>query len=553
MTMINKLVQRNDLVRLKELSQHDIHNAFHDLRFGLQNDRGIHGSCPMEMLHALLLGIFKCTRDALFIQVGKTSASAEELNSLSKLCGAFFQHQSDRDVPKTNFTNGISKGKLMAKECTGVLLVMAAILRCSLGRHVLQSARSRNLREDYQIRDWVMMVETLLEWEAFLKSDVMQKDHVIRLKKKNRCVMYLVKKVMDRSEGMGMKIVKFHGIIHYAEDILMFGVPNVVDTGSNESHHKETKASAKTTQKDIKAFEKQVAMREDELHMLDLATEEIDGRPLWEYFDGYFHYDGADDDDAAPAADAPITGGAAIKVHVDEDGDNCWHIPRQRKKRKVKDLDSDDDDNDDAYDGTFQPDWEVGVVDFLVNLQNQLRPYTNQLEIRCEHKRKGAIFRAHPNYRQRGYWNDWVLVDWGADGKLPCELWCFIDLRDALPDGVRVELAGCIIQNGVCAVVESSSYLEDEDEINRSDLFVPIEKEVETLNEEGAVSKRRFYLADVEAFVEPITVVPNVGSSNKCMYFQVLSRKKWKDRFIDWLAEPHSLDEIEEESSDEEE
>jgi hypothetical protein len=260
--------------------------------------------------------------------------------------------------------------------------------------------------------------------------------------------------------------------------------------------------------------------------------------------------------DGVAQDEEPKTGGTCIKVYVDEEGDNCWYLPRARKKRRVKDLGADSDDeeqDDDAYDGTFEPDWERDVVDFLATVQNELLPYTKELEIRCEHKRNGALFRAHPNYRKRGYWNDWVLVDWGADGKLPCELWCFIDLRGVFPDDLRLQLAGCVIQNGVYAVVESSTYLEDEEEIGQSDLFVPIQKEVDDINEEGVVSKRRFYLADVEAFVEPITVVPNVGSSNKCMYFHVLSRKKWSDRFEAWLAEPHILDEIDEESSEEEE
>jgi hypothetical protein len=57
--MIKNLVQTNNLTKLQELSQQYINNCFHDLRFGLQNNRGIHGACPLELLHALLLGIFK--------------------------------------------------------------------------------------------------------------------------------------------------------------------------------------------------------------------------------------------------------------------------------------------------------------------------------------------------------------------------------------------------------------------------------------------------------------------------------------------------------------
>ena len=51
--------------------------------------------------------------------------------------------------------------------------------------------------------------------------------------------------------------MKFHALLHLAQDIEMFGAPMVVDTGSNESHHKTTKIATKLTQKDVKTFEQQ--------------------------------------------------------------------------------------------------------------------------------------------------------------------------------------------------------------------------------------------------------------------------------------------------------
>ena len=47
-------------------SQQNIQNALYKICFGSRNNCGIHGACPMEMLHALLLGIFKYARDCLF-------------------------------------------------------------------------------------------------------------------------------------------------------------------------------------------------------------------------------------------------------------------------------------------------------------------------------------------------------------------------------------------------------------------------------------------------------------------------------------------------------
>jgi len=52
---IKKLVGKLDLVKLKELSQQCVENAFYKVRFGVHSVQGVHGACPIEMLHAMLL------------------------------------------------------------------------------------------------------------------------------------------------------------------------------------------------------------------------------------------------------------------------------------------------------------------------------------------------------------------------------------------------------------------------------------------------------------------------------------------------------------------
>jgi hypothetical protein len=121
--LLRKLFEKNNAKKLKQLSQICVKNAFHGLRFGLHNNRGIHGACPWELLHAILLGIFKYARDCWFKQMGPSSVTSAEINSLAVLIGRLFARQSDRKKPRTKFAKGILKGKLMAKEFTGVLLV----------------------------------------------------------------------------------------------------------------------------------------------------------------------------------------------------------------------------------------------------------------------------------------------------------------------------------------------------------------------------------------------------------------------------------------------
>ena len=53
---------------------------------------------------------------------------------------------------------------------------------------------------------------------------------------------------------MGLKLMKFHAMIHLAVDIFMFGMPLEVDTGSNESGHKLEKIAGRLTQKNEQTF-----------------------------------------------------------------------------------------------------------------------------------------------------------------------------------------------------------------------------------------------------------------------------------------------------------
>ena len=59
---IQRLVEKQKLDQLKAISQQNIQNAFYTVRFHAANNQGIHGACPSEMLHAILLGVFKYVR-----------------------------------------------------------------------------------------------------------------------------------------------------------------------------------------------------------------------------------------------------------------------------------------------------------------------------------------------------------------------------------------------------------------------------------------------------------------------------------------------------------
>ncbi len=628
-TEIEKLVEKDDTEKLRSISQHNMQNAWHKVRFNQGNNRGIHGATPCEKLHQFDLGVIPRTRTVFFKQIGEDSKAATHVDALAIAYGHKFAHQSDRTIPQTNFNNGIKAGKLMARQYKGVLLIMAAILRSTMGRKLLGA--KKHFKEENKREDWLMLVELLLQWEAYLNEPHMMKKHVKRLKKKHKVIMYLLQKVARRTEGMGLKTNKYHAITHMMEDIVLYGVPMEFDTGANESHHKEAKRAARTTQRNRRTFNQQVARRLYEDRIIDLASQEINhGNCNWHYYgqplddsslesgndDGSL---GSDDgslgsDDGSLASDMEVdtsnedsdqsstehdqlptesqpsgeesdqaspesqpsgeesdqaspesqpngeesdqtsfestntqtkltkpaqkkivtsTGGARIRVFYDQkDARTTFEmITRAKSKDKTR--------------------MNSNLVDFLVDLQDKVVDSTPEkdLQIFTNHKRGEHTWNAHPNFWGMGPWNDWVVVNWTGEGRLPCHIHCFVDLTSLDLAANRIQHGGITLKAGTYAVVEVSVYEEDDEEKRQSELFVPLMKTV-AAKEDGLVTKRMFYLADTDAFHDVCCVVPDIGGEPN-RYFLVHPRPYWSSLFTKWVESPHKDDEKIEDPPDE--
>ena len=508
--------------QLKKFSLHNIENAFYKLRFSPMDSRGIHGACPAEMLHAILLGNFQYLRDTLYEQVGEHSALGEKIDSLSQLFGMQYKRQCERSIPNCQFTHGIREGKLNAKEYRGVLLVMATIFHSTTGREALEDHRDFDRQK---INDWAELCEIMLCWEAFLCQISIPKRYIAKLSLKNKYLMWLIKKTAPRSKGMGLKVFKFHAILHLVKDIICFGVPLEFDTGSNESDHKKTKVAAKLTQKNRSTFDYQTATRVVEFLAISLAMLELQGEKLWEYYDNPPRKHPIPPE---PPED-PQTGETIINIFEDHNNDYkpCYSLgSKAGSKNPATKM------------------WDTRVVKFLHRLQIKLNKWIKpRLEIRTEHKRHGQIFRGHPNYRKEGPWRDWVTVDWGEDyGVQPALIWCFVVL-DGLPKSNkkkekhkdRLNHGECQLEDGVFAVIESASFLKQPQNAKASMLFRRLKLEMKNVHGEW---KRKFYLVDTEAITEPLCVIPDFGCPGGCTFLSVKSRDKWADAFEHWLEEP---------------
>ena len=146
------------------------------------------------------------------------------------------------------------------------------------------------------------------------------------------------------------------------------------------------------------------------------------------------------------------------------------------------------------------------------------------------------------------------MIPWGAPyGDLPAQIWGFIDLR-GMEEGTQHQLpagiaGGCKVSRGVWAIVQSTDYAHEDDpgdvERDEDGLFQEVVLEAEEKDEDGTVKKRKLYLVDVEAFKDPLAVIPNQGTKDRYLVMAPIST--WSNMFIAWLQYPHKWDDASEE------
>ena len=531
---IEKLVDEEDFDGLKNISQQHLENCWYTVKFGRHNEQGVHGACPLELLHWLNINKYKYLRSMFFAQTGKDTLLARKMNVLAKTMGYLFKRQSDRDKARTDFTaKGVKKGKLMGHEMTGLIIVLAAVLRSTKGRETLLTESRGKQKEHFGVahlvKDWALLLETMLQMEAWLKQDELRVYDVRRFGTKIKEVMALEKRIGDRQEGMGFRTFNFHAAVHISDDMLNFGVPANVNTLSNEMHHKPSKTAAIHTQRRAKTFNAQCANNLHDMDVVAYGLEEVNhGNCVWEYYydvtEESTENNAQDDEENTQSQEDPEdndavevqNSGVRTKFFYSEPEEKYVYTVHSRMKKKHR----------------FQLGQEL--EDFLATVADELGDDVKHLPLFTVHKRENQIFRGSPYYLGKP-WRDWVMVNWGGRrGReliLPAQIWMFLDLED-IPDGLAHP-------PGTYAIVESAEKNTDEEEQGLSDIFVPFTKETDVEDGDGAV-KRKFYLVDVESFAYPCIMIPDVGNDDEAAWLRMKPKSNWIEDFVAWLRDEHT-------------
>ena len=261
----------SDLLKLNETQLHELSfrklkvNAFAEMAFGHQ-PYGINGCTPPEPLHQFLLGIVERLPKSFFQRLSGNMVVLLDRH-VGYICSKFAA-QSDRSMPYIGiFAHGVSEAKkLSAKEKLARVFVIYLVLLTSDFREQVVNQNGRKVKnEDGSFKKttkidkkeyarWLQAFEETLLLYAWITLE-----HHVKVffkggsksivAKRLEQFMAMYKKNAPRTQGMKLKLLKFHQIKHLWWVIRLYGSLLNVDSGIGESNNKTKKAAGKATQR----------------------------------------------------------------------------------------------------------------------------------------------------------------------------------------------------------------------------------------------------------------------------------------------------------------
>ena len=456
---VANLIAKQKTAGLKGMSMYCVQNAWHDVLF-CDPTRGLHGATMAELLHCLQQGLFdyaikglfgvkktsnkekkkkkRKIKEAVSVEIDNDEYIAPEDDGITKfnvfsdtyitkferVCkqyGKYLQHQSDRTIPRTHFNVKYTTiAKKNGHEMAGLLLVFLTVFMTDEGETI-----DKLLDED-RCGAYVHVLELLLMLESLCKQEELNKNDVHWIKQGMPIIMETIKTVINRQEGMGMKIIKFHLLRHYGDDIMRFGSMRNFDSSIGERNHcTEVKDPAKHTQRRKCNFELQTANRYCENVAITKATFEVESLNI--------DFDVVD---------------SSQNKHV-----NIFYLHEQ-KDIKVKDYKTKKIMEYKMNDLNFRSEL-IDLCSYLVENNHVNSP----IKLFTQHNRAGNIFRADSAWK-KDVWYDWANIQWDANEKIPAQLLVFVDLKDNFLK--KFKIGQCFIDEAGCYAIGRSFQSSDE-------------------------------------------------------------------------------------------
>jgi hypothetical protein len=245
--------------RLKDLSQHESYSPFNDLFDDRADVYGLFQACPVDLMHAFLLGISKYALETIFHFFLPSTRVVMDDYVIRKIGKA--RQSSRRRFPRANFVKTFSHLKnVTAEEWDGIAFTLFLYLQTHNGTDALaQDLVSRKAHPDRAsaVCRVGLIVRTLSEMLCFVAwsrhgpfgfaGDSIGSGGMLDLIKHRVLLMlrniqlyvprvtYDSKKKQYVTKKLGYKIQKFHDMKWLVPFIARFGSPWNFDAGAGES------------------------------------------------------------------------------------------------------------------------------------------------------------------------------------------------------------------------------------------------------------------------------------------------------------------------------
>jgi len=116
-------------------------------------------------MHAIQLGLYEYLVDSLMSCIGESNL--HKIDDMAKIVRVKCAHQSDRSLPQTKFTHGITQiTKKTAQGMTGIMFILCIMFVSQAGYEMFHKALGLEVLVAYQ-----KLVECLLCLEHFMMLD----------------------------------------------------------------------------------------------------------------------------------------------------------------------------------------------------------------------------------------------------------------------------------------------------------------------------------------------------------------------------------------------
>ena len=305
--------------------------------------------------------------------------------------------------------------KVTANEFNGIAIILLLSLRSDLGIHELTVSPKNKLEID-QLSDYCGLLELMLCFLFWYKKTDGHPNDELSMKNYDERIRYLLRKmkrVVNRKKGYGMKLKKFHQLLHTVFLMRIYGSMANSDGGPSERNQKAIKNAYDTTQKRITTGHIQAGVRYVDNLSIDMAYESYKGASLNPKRGRGIHREAGD---AEEENNDILLRGTKYTLTRDPQLGTRLYLKNQKRYATARDKDK-------VFSAQVLSYLSERILKYIPN--NEAGP--RELTLLSEHIRKGIIFHAIPWYRSVSEWFDWAVFDYGGY-KQVSQILGFIDL-----------------------------------------------------------------------------------------------------------------------------